>query len=92
MKYRIVTNYLLLFTSLCIFTSCQAIEEDSIVQVFDNVLDEETVNWLHDEAIAMESTEDDISFEFPLETPSKHSSMEQMLNQILLELYPNFCI
>ena len=56
--------------------------------MFDNVLDEETVNWLHDEAIAMESTEDDISFEFPLEIPSKHSSMEQILNQILLELYP----
>ena len=81
----------------------------SIVKVYDNVLDEETVTWLHNEAVTTTSLSNkhkkkqqqqqqqtgtgdddtDICFTFPLDFPSKYSPVEQMLNKILLQLYPN---
>lgn len=66
---------------------------DSLVEVYDNVLSEETAKWLHEECIKWSASEDNAAgtlvLAFPLKAPERHSPIEQLLNQILVQLYPN---
>eukprot|EP00934_Nitzschia_sp_Nitz4_P001367 Nitzschia sp. Nitz4//scaffold39_size137210//30235//31442//NITZ4_003191-RA/size137210-processed-gene-0.30-mRNA-1//1//CDS//3329550359//1367//frame0 len=68
---------------------------DSLVKVYDNVLDAETSLWLHE--ACQEWGSPDVSngigmgtwvMTFPLEEPERHTPVEQMLNQIMSQLYP----
>lgn len=60
---------------------------DKTVEVFDNILPQETRLRLHQEC--KEWNNDDVIFEFPLRQPKRHSVIEQTINNILLEIYPN---
>ena len=59
---------------------------DKPVEVFDNVLSEETLQQMHQSCVDWPGG--DVVFVFPLEEPTKHSFMEQTLNSILWNLYP----
>ena len=63
------------------------IEDDSLVKVYDNVLSDEAASWLNTKAVDWPNT--DVVFEFPLKEPDKHTPIEQVLNQIMHELYPD---
>lgn len=75
--------FLLFFSSL----SCQAKIEESLVEVYDNVLDSETAQWLHQECTKWDNP--DIVTIFPLKQPHLHTPIEQMLDKILWQIYPN---
>jgi hypothetical protein len=60
---------------------------DSLVNVYDDVLSAETATWLHEECQKLKN--DDVVFVFPLEYPEQHTPIEQVLNQILHQLYPD---
>ncbi|KAL3940531.1 MAG: hypothetical protein SGBAC_004959 [Bacillariaceae sp.] len=64
-------------------------ELDELAQVYDNLLDPETADWLHQECLQVERDKKDIGFRFPLQNPAKYHPVEQFLNNLLLELYPN---
>jgi len=60
---------------------------ESLVEVFDGVLTETTRETLHQECKSWPN--DDVVFVFPLAQPRRHSFIEQALNWILLQLYPD---
>ena len=59
---------------------------NTTVKVYDNVLPDSTRTLLLDEVSAWQK--EGVMFEFPLEHPLNHSIIEQILNNIMIELYP----
>ena len=57
-----------------------------LVEVYDNVLSKESSEWLH--GLVKDRPNTDEVFVFPLEDPTNHSPLEQLLNQLMHELYP----
>eukprot|EP00980_Cylindrotheca_fusiformis_P021707 scaffold8535_cov132-Cylindrotheca_fusiformis.AAC.15 len=79
---------------LCFFVFLSAVtcSLDGLAKIYDDVIDSETIEWLYDECIKIENDGRavlDIGFEFPLDEPAKYAPMEQFLNDLLLQLYPN---
>jgi hypothetical protein len=62
---------------------------ETLAEVYDNVLDSETTEWLHGECLKAEQSQSDVGFAFPLKQPLRHSTIEQFLNNLLFELYPD---
>lgn len=67
---------------------------ESLVEVYDNVLDPETAHWLHDECVAFSQSDELVHDEtwlslFPLEDPERHSPIQQLLDKIMREMYPD---
>lgn len=66
---------------------------NSLVEVYDNVLVQDTSRWLHDqcESWSNPDMEEEYTFVsvFPLAEPERHTALEQFLNGILTEIYPN---
>lgn len=81
----------LLFTFWLSFLPVALCSLDTLTKVYDDVLDSDTASWLHGECVKAEreQTATDVGFAFPLDQPSRYSFIEQILNQILLELYPS---
>ncbi|CAJ1954728.1 unnamed protein product [Cylindrotheca closterium] len=77
-----------LYFILLIIIQVAVSELDQLAKVYDNVVDRETAEWLHQECLQVERDHKDIGFRFPLDNPSKYHPVEQFLNQLLLELYP----
>lgn len=70
---------------LTLFAECCWGRIDSLVQVYDNVVGEEARLVLYHEGLKWQN--ENIVFEFPLEQPQQHWILEQILNDILLQLY-----
>lgn len=68
--------------------SC-VVGEDSppMVRVYDNVLSAPAADWLHQESLKL-SKGNKVTL-FPLEEPTRHTVVEQFLDQLLRQLYPN---
>lgn len=80
-----LVSFVLVFSAVA---NCQI---NTLAKVYDDVVDVETAEWLHNECLKVEINGNgrDVGFEFPLEEPVRYSPVEQFLNKIILQLYPD---
>lgn len=69
------------------FVNAKKLDHDSLIRVYDNVMPPNTAEWLHHACLQLGQG---VSvFQYPLENPSRHTSIEQFLDLLLKELYPS---